>query len=119
MIRVLIVASVACLEISFDDVDRLHLGRLGAGRLKIKETRDQQTETAAPARRIDGRETLALVSIIFDEVGVEFSQQNPNRQEILPILAGSNNHRFTASVAPMIPQLPSNVPGFYREHQDR
>jgi hypothetical protein len=23
---------------------------------------------------------LALVSIIFDEVGVEFSQQNPNRQ---------------------------------------
>ena len=40
-------------------------------------------------------------------------------REILPILAGSNNHHIIASVAPMIPQLPSNVPGFYREDQDR
>ena len=40
-------------------------------------------------------------------------------REILPILAGSNNHRFTASVAPMIPQPPSNVPGFYREDQNK
>jgi hypothetical protein len=47
----LIVASVACLEISFDDVDRLHLGRLGAGRLKIKDGRDQQTENRSTGEK--------------------------------------------------------------------
>jgi hypothetical protein len=60
-----------------------------------------------------------LVSIIFDEVGVEFSQKTRTVREILPILAGSNNHRFAASVAPMILPPPSNVPGFYREDQNK
>ena len=60
MIGVLIVASVTGLEIGFDDFDRLHLRKLGARWLKIKDGRDQQTENRSTGEKNRWPRSFAL-----------------------------------------------------------
>jgi hypothetical protein len=72
-VGVLVVASVICLKISFNDVDRLRLRRLGAGRLKIEHGSDEQTEDRSTGEKNRRPGNFAFCLNHLDEVGVEFS----------------------------------------------
>src|SRR5215471_13234376 len=72
-VGILVVASIACLKIIFDDIDRFYLRRLGAGSLKIENGRDQQTETRRTDEKNRWPKNFALFINHFFEVGVECS----------------------------------------------